>query len=119
MGRSSSKDSPQGLKGKRKMAFVVERDEQGLKPDAYFAAFAARVNSCPDTNHLTDGVFPQPVKPGVHFWAFAARLNSCPDKETDMQVRQNRGAEKRPGPEQAAEIGAFGRAESAGAKARR
>ena len=92
---------------------------QPVKPDVDSAAFAARVNSCPDTNHFTDGVFPQPVKPGVNFWAFAARLNSCPDKETDMQVRQNRGAEKRPGPEQAAEKGAFGRAESAGAKARR
>ena len=31
----------------RKKAFVVGRDQQGLKPDAYFAAFSARVNSCP------------------------------------------------------------------------
>jgi hypothetical protein len=36
---------------------------QGLKPDAYFAAFSARVNSCPFTNHLTCGVFSQAVKP--------------------------------------------------------
>src|SRR5579859_6892876 len=38
---------------------------QGLKPGTPSAAFAARVNSCPDTNHVSNGVFPP--------------LNSCPD----------------------------------------
>jgi hypothetical protein len=34
---------------------------QRLKPDIDSAAFAVRVNSCPNTNHLTHGVFPQAV----------------------------------------------------------
>jgi hypothetical protein len=32
----------------RKKAPSVELNQQGLKPDVDFAAFAARVNSCPD-----------------------------------------------------------------------
>jgi hypothetical protein len=67
--QSGWKNIPQGLNRLRKKAPSVELNQQGLKPDVDSAAFAARVNSCPDTNHFTDGVFPQPV---------SARLKSCP-----------------------------------------
>jgi hypothetical protein len=36
---------------------------QGLKPALSFAAFAARLKSCPDTSGGSKRVFPQPVKP--------------------------------------------------------
>jgi hypothetical protein len=35
----------------------------GAKARPHFAAFAARVNSCPVTKLLAERVFPQPVKP--------------------------------------------------------
>src|SRR5580658_4939104 len=40
-----------------------ENDPQGLKPTAHCAAFAARINPCPDTRPAFPRVFPQPVKP--------------------------------------------------------
>ena len=46
----------------RKKSIAVMQVLQGLKPDVDFAVLAARVNSCPDTNHLSRGVFPQAVK---------------------------------------------------------
>jgi hypothetical protein len=76
--QSGWKNIPQGLNRLRKKAPSVELNQQGLKPDVDSAAFAARVNSCPDTNHFTDGVFPQPVKP-IRFATFTARLKSWPD----------------------------------------
>jgi hypothetical protein len=59
-----AKSIPLGLKRLRKKALVALQDQQGLKPDVDSAAFAARVNSCPDTNHLNNRVFPQAVMPG-------------------------------------------------------
>ena len=58
-----SKGLLQGLNRLRKKGFRRVRIWQGLKPDVVNAAFTARVNSCPDTNHLAHGAFPQPVKP--------------------------------------------------------
>jgi hypothetical protein len=43
----------------------VQSVPQWLKPILHFAAFAARVNSCPVTNLLAERVFPQPVKPAL------------------------------------------------------
>ena len=80
---------------------------QGLKPDIDFAGFSARVNSCPDTNHFANGVFPQPVKapaPSAKNSTALACFIPCgsatpveDQKETEVQVPQNIGAEKRPG----------------------
>jgi hypothetical protein len=44
---------------------LKEQKFAGAKARRYFAAFAARVNSCPDTNYSAVGVFPQVVKPQV------------------------------------------------------
>ena len=60
---NDSKGLPQGLKRLRKKGFRWVRICQGLKPDVVNAAFTARVNSCPDTNRLRQGAFPQPVEP--------------------------------------------------------
>ena len=61
---------PQGLNGLRNKscsrAEWAKGMPQGLKPDVYFVAFAARLKSCPDACRSGNRVFPQPVKPG-HF----------------------------------------------------
>jgi hypothetical protein len=45
------------------LAFGQGWNLQGLKPAFIFAAFTARLKSCPDTNNVAAGVFSQPVKP--------------------------------------------------------
>jgi zinc protease len=52
----------------KKARFAVrfrENDPQGLKPTAHCAAFAARINPCPDTRPAFPRVFPQLIQP-VH-----------------------------------------------------
>ena len=66
----AGKRSKRALQSARYVAGAAEKglsvgeNVQGLKPDVVNAALTARVNSCPDTNHLSQGVFPQPEKPG-------------------------------------------------------